>query len=593
MLKSLTISNFAVIRHLTVDFAQGLNLLTGETGAGKSIIIDALNLLGGARAAGELIRTGERRTTIEALFASDNKAAFRSLLSEVNIEDDEKKLTVRRELHEGGRSRVFINDQLTTLSILKMIAPNLFEIHGQGEQYNLTAARTQLELLDDFAEIDRRESAQAYAEWKTNSHRLDEFASRRAEHNRLRDYLIYQAQEIERIAPRPGEDDELEAEKKMLAHAEKAIALRNESFTELYENDGSIMDRLASVRKRIEDLAVLDGRSAQTLESIAEASVLLAEVADYLRHYGSDVDFSRGRIDEVENRLVELESLKRKYGKKLPQVCELKGEIEAQLKDIENAAEIEQTLRAELSASAARYLELAEALSARRRAVAPELEKRVTDELRAVALERARFAISFLADSADEADDDETSAAKTEVPAHDEKWTPNGFDRVEFCLSANVGEAMRPLARVASGGELSRLMLTLRTICHKKKSEESAPTLLFDEIDAGISGRVAEAVGRRLKNLSRTQQILCVTHQPQLARFADHHFRVTKIIEDGRTVTAINELDGEERVGELARLIGGEEEIKSARAAARWLLETAEGKRQRRAKGKSTEKTLR
>lgn len=569
MLKSLNISNLAVIRELSVQFREGLNLLTGETGAGKSIIIDALNLLGGERATSELIRTDERRAVIEGAFASDNAKTVRRILDESGIEGEDGEVIIRRELSESGRSRAFINDQLTTLAVVKTLAPHLFEIHGQGEQYALTAANTQLELLDDFAGASRREVAEAYLETKTARRKLEEYGRSHAERVRMSDYLAYQLKEIERIAPRPGEDEELEAERKLLAHAEKLLASSAEAFAELYESDQSVLSRLSLVRKRIQESSALDKRIGQTLDAVETASALLADAAENLRGYGADIDFSKERIEEVEDRLAELEGLKRKYGKSLHEICELKVSIAGQLSEVDTAAEREQCLRSELASSEARYSASASALSAMRRAAARELERRVMSELPELAMERARFSVSFARAAASEAQFSE--------------WTPHGYDRIEFLFSANEGETARPLARVASGGELSRLMLTLRAVCQSESGAGRGGTLIFDEIDAGVSGRVAEAVGRRLHGLARGRQILCVTHQPQIARFADHHLRITKSVRHKRTVTAIEVLDGEGRIGELARLIGGAETVETAREAARWLLETATQERQTRA----------
>lgn len=582
MLKCLNITNLILIHHLNTSFHGGLNLLTGETGAGKSILIDALSLLGGVRATSDLIRTGERRAIVEGVFEVKNDRGIGQALAEATIDGNGEELIVRRELLEGGRSRIFINDQLTTLAVLKTIAPSLFEIYGQGEQYALAAARTQMEMVDDFAGADaeRRRTAQAYDEWKSVERALEEFERNAAERNRLRDFHAYQLQEIERIAPRPGEDEELETEKKRLAHSEKALTLSAGAYAELYESDESILTRLAAVRRRVQELMAIDDRTKQTLDSIEAAHILLMDTIDYLRDYGSGEDFSRTRLDEVESRLAELEKLKRKYNQDLHGVCKFKDELQTSLVEIEEAADREDTLRSKLQAARARYIAEAKTLSEMRRRAIPMLEKRVVDELRAVAMERAQFTVKI--ETAETPNEGEASV-NLETVDHS-RWTPHGYDRLEFLLSTNEGEVARPLARVASGGELSRLMLTLRTICQNKRSNnaEDGTTLIFDEIDAGISGRVAEAVGRRLKKLSQARQILCVTHQPQIARFADHHFSVKKATENGRTVTAVKELDAEERVGELARLIGGSEDVTTAREAARWLIETAaNGKRTR------------
>ena len=450
---------------------------------------------------------------------------------------------------------------MTTLTTLKSLASHLFEIHGQGEQYALAASETQLELLDDFAGADRRETAEAYTNLKHARQRLEEFERNYAEQVRMRDYLAYQLKEIENIAPRPAEDETLEAERMLLAHAEKAFTLSGEAYSELYESDRSILDRLAVVRRRVEELSTVDKRVGQTLESIEAASALFSDVAEHMRGYGAGIDFSSQRIEEVENRLAELEKLKRRYGVNLKEICELRNRLEEQLAEIDDATPKRESLNLELQTAREHYMEVASKLSAIRRKAAKALEERVMDELKELAMERARFAVNFAAREKNESDFAD--------------WTPNGFDRIEFLLSANEGEMARSLAKVASGGELSRLMLTLRTLSRRENSVAGTRTLIFDEIDTGISGRVAEAVGRRLQSLAQKQQILCVTHQPQIARFADHHFRVTKNVRQKRTLTEVEELDREGRIGELANLIGGAKDAQTTRDAARWLLDTA------------------
>ncbi|HVF50549.1 MAG TPA: DNA repair protein RecN [Pyrinomonadaceae bacterium] len=588
MLKFLNITNFAVIQRLSFDLHAGLNLLTGETGAGKSIIVDALGLLLGGRSTSNVVRTGERAAIVEGLFELEREAEglVSAFLSEIGINwEPSEDLWIRREVQSGGRSRIFINDQSVTAASLKRLQPLLLELYGQGEQHTLAAPRAHLELLDSFAaavEL-RQRAGRAYARWRNASEALRSLEQDEAARERASDMLRFQIEEIEKAAPRAGEDEELAAEKSLLAHAERAFELSAGIYGELYESDGSILSRLATVRRRLQDLCSIDARLASLLEVLDGADVSLTDVAEGLRGYGVGVDFSPARLSEVENRLVELERIKRKYGRDLQGLLEVKEDLSKQLQQLGNLDERERELLDEVEAAALEYAPVAEALTALRASAAPRLEERMAEELRHVALERARFQVSvetalphrrenlFPTQAEDARADTESAQAHT-------YWSPTGADRVEFLFSANVGEEVRTLSRVASGGELSRLMLTLRTVCRGERSsgahgEARAATLVFDEVDAGIGGRTAEAVGRRLKGLAATQQVLCVTHQPQVARFADHHYVVVKRVENERTLTVVQELREDERVGELARMIGGAEDVETARATARWMLE--------------------
>lgn len=590
MLKFLSISNLAVIQRLSFELHGGLNLLTGETGAGKSILVDALGLLLGGRAASDIVRTGERAAVVEGIFelAGEREQKVRTLLSEIGVEGERgDEVSIRREVQAGGRSRIFINDKSVTATTLKGLQPFLVEIHGQGEQYALAAARAQMELLDDFAgcaEL-RREAGRLYGRWRAALEALRSLEQDEAARERACDMLRFQIEEIEKADPRPGEDEELASERRLLAHAERALELSAGAYGELYESDESALAQIASARRRLQELSAIDARIAPLLEGVEAATLALTDVAEVLRGYGVELDVSPGRLAEIENRLAELERLKRKYGRDLQGLIEVRDELRRNLQQMENLDVRERELTEEVERAARAYEPVAKRLTRERRAAATRLEKRMSDELRHVALERARFIVSIETASPEAHSALTLTEARTERRSEDALqahsfWSAHGADRVEFLFSANVGEDVRPLSRVASGGELSRLMLTLRTVCREASVEPEGGetvggTLVFDEIDTGIGGRVAEAVGRRLKELSSAQQVVCVTHQPQIARFADHHYAVSKRVAEGRTVTSVQELSPEERVGELARMIGGAEEVETARATARWMLESA------------------
>ncbi|HEY0077964.1 MAG TPA: DNA repair protein RecN [Pyrinomonadaceae bacterium] len=593
MLKFLNITNFAVIQRLGFELHEGLNLLTGETGAGKSIIVDALGLLLGGRATAGVVRTGERAAFVEGQFElkGSSEERVRAALCEIGIEKSpEEDLWIRREVQAGGRGRIFINDQSVTAATLRRLQPSLLEIHGQGEQQALAASRTHLKMLDNFAGCaDLRASVgRAYTRYRVAFDALRSLERDEAARERAGDMLRFQIDEIEKASPTPSEDEELAAERSLLAHAGRAQELSAGAYAALYESDESVLSGLSNVRRRLQELSAIDGRVAVWLENLEAANLSLTDVAEALRGYGVGVDFSPGRLGEVENRLAELERLKRKYGRDLQGLLEVKEELKRQLQQLGNLAERERELLEEVEAASKGYIPLAESLTARRLEAAPRLEEQMMEELRHVALERARFVVQIetAARGMHErrsfgqnllASDNENDSMNAQAFSY---WSASGADRVEFLFSANIGESVRPLSRVASGGELSRLMLTLRTVCRNAQASEgdegvgeSAAALVFDEIDTGIGGRVAEAVGRRLKALAATKQVLCVTHQAQIARFADHHYVVSKQVEEGRTVTSVRELEGEARVGELARMIGGAETVETARQTARWMLE--------------------
>jgi DNA repair protein RecN (Recombination protein N) len=593
MLKSLNISNFAIIHYLNIEFHQGLNVLTGETGAGKSIIVDALSLLLGARAFTDVVRTGEKVALVEGIFEVEgiNERRVKSELSDLAIEiADDEYLTVRREVQLGGRNRIFINDRSVTLATLKKLQPFLVEIHGQGEQRSLLSPHAHLLLLDDFAGCSelRRQVAVKYAHWRKLVEELDAMTRDRTERERLLEIVKFQVAEIDHLNPQPGEEARLLEERKLLTCSEQLNELNASAYNDLYESEESVLTRLGSIRRTLHTLESIDRRFSPLSNALDEAALSLTDVADTLRSYAARSEFSPARLSEIEDRISEFERLRRKYGRGSDDLNEIREDLCRQLDQLTNWEEHQGELLAELEILEGEYRVLAGQLTACREAATLDFGRCVMEDLRQVAMENARF--SVIIDTAKEEDipasrrqiqsqngrEEDADSASINSPAY---WSPTGADRVEFQLSANVGELPRPLQRVASGGELSRLMLTLRTIWRGRAQVQVEPapetTLVFDEIDTGIGGHVAEAVGRRLKSLAASQQVLCVTHQPQIARFADHHYAIAKHVEEGRTLTRITELGDAERVTEIARMLGVSQEVATARETAQWLLETA------------------
>lgn len=595
MLKSLNISNFAIIHYLSIEFHQGLNVLTGETGAGKSIIVDALSLLLGARAFADVVRSGEKVALVEGIFELDgiNEQRVRSELSDVAVDiADDEYLTIRREVQPEGRNRIFINDRSVTLATLKKLQPFLVEIHGQGEQRSLLSPHAHLLLLDDFAGCSdlRRQVAVKYSRWRKLVEELEAMSRDKTERERLLEILKFQIAEIDQLDPRQGEEVRLLEEKKLLTHSEQLNELNASAYNDLYESEESVLTRLGTLRRTLQTLESIDNRFSPLRNTLEEATLSLTDVADTLRSYGARIEFSPERLSEIEDRISEFERLRRKYGRGVSDLDEIREDLRRQLDQLTNWEEHQGELLADLEVLRGEYRALVRSLTACRRAATVEFGRRVMEDLRQVAMENARFSV-FLDTAKEESapaterqiqsqhgGESDADTPQAHAPAY---WSPTGADRVEFQLSANVGEPARPLQRVASGGELSRLMLTLRTIWSNgtKVQVEPSPeaTLVFDEIDTGIGGHVADAVGRRLKSLAGSQQVLCVTHQPQIARFADHHYGIAKHVEKGRTLTRITELGDDERVTEIARMLGVSQEVATARETARWLLDSAKG----------------
>jgi DNA repair protein RecN (Recombination protein N) len=595
MLMYLNIRNFAVIQSLQIDFHEGLNLLTGETGSGKSIIVDALGLLLGGRSSVTQIRTGEANAVIEGLFKLTGKRSLevRRLLEEsAPAEPTSYELSVRRELYANSRNRIFVNERPVSISTLRLLQPFLVEIHGQGEQRALLSRQSHLELLDQYAGCLplRKRVSEAYTRWQTAKEALAALERDAAERERASDLLQYQLSEIEALAPEPLEDEELQAERKLLTHAETVRRLSSGAYLELYEDEASVLSRLAALRKSLEELIKIDRRLEPSAETLEASMASLADIADTLRDYGADLEFSPKRLSEIENRLAELERLKRKYNTDLKGILKISDELSERLSAFNDIAGKEPLLKTALNEAEAGYRILAAKLSNSRRLAKSKLEQRMMSDLSHVAMENAQFIVALSTTGTGESDNDSdvgSNDVEDEVISH--SFSRFGIDQVEFLLSANPGESPRPLAHIASGGELSRLMLTLRTVGAKSAgNSEEVETVVFDEVDVGIGGRVAEAVGKRLKTLAESQQVLCVTHQPQIARFADHHYRIEKQVEKGRTHTQVKELDLDERIGELARMIGGDEQAVTARETARWLLDNSNKSRNRPTRAKKS-----
>jgi DNA repair protein RecN (Recombination protein N) len=555
MLKLLRINNIALIPSLEIELGPGLVLLTGETGAGKSIVIDALSLLLGDRASPELIRTGEDRALVEAVLETGGAA---ELLDERGLPTDGDEIVIRREIQATGKGRATVNGALVPVSLLRDLAPHVAVIHGQHEPQGLLDPSTHLDVLDHFAGLDaERPIGEFFRDLRVAEAALEKHRSDRREAERRREMLEYQATEIEKSGLVSGEEESLRVEKARQANAGRLAALSGESYALLYDDEDAALRRLAQVYKRVDELAEIDPDFRPFAEGRRELLAPLEDLALRLRDYQERLEVSPGRLDDIESRLALLERLKKKYGATVDEVIAFGERCRRELEALGTPEEQERLLVERRDQLAGLYLDRSRALSKKRRAAAGELRRRVQAELAQLAMEKTRFEVGFDPVDAESAAGDPS------------RWTDRGLERAEFLLSPNPGEDLRPLAKIASGGELSRLLLAIKSVIGR---DAPGLTLVFDEVDAGIGGRVAEVVGRKLKAVSARRQVLCVTHLPQIAALADQHLAVRKQVAKGRTVTLVDRLDGDARVEEVARMLGGETITATARDHAREML---------------------
>ncbi len=554
MLLELVVENYAVVERLRVNFHAGLNLLTGETGSGKSIVVDALGLLLGTRASAETIRTGEARARVGGIFEVKDNAAVRRLLEPAGIEIEDGELLIEREILAGGKSRAFVGSRPVAASLLRDLAPHLADIHGQHDQQLLFSAEAQREMLDTFAgDRDLLDRAGAvYRAWRSAAAELEEIERGEQEKLRLLDLWSFQRKEIEAAALKPDEESALEAERRVLQNVQRLQESAEVAYNALYDSPESAVSLTRIAGKRLDDLLRIDPLLEPLREHLKAADLSLQEVSLGLRDYLSGLEANPGRLEEIETRLAAIDRLKRKYGQTIPAILSFLDEVRRQMAAVEHAGERMEELRAAQRRLSGEFESVAAELTARRTAAARKLEKKVEAELGQLAMDRTVFRVDL-------------------SPA---EWSADGADRVAFLVSPNLGEEPRPLEKVASGGEISRIALALKT-CLAAPKTKMLRTLVFDEVDAGVGGSAAEGVGRRLKRLAAANQVLCVTHLPQIASFADHHYRVEKQESKGRTVAVIEELDAAARTREVGRMLSGHKLTPEALKHAEQLIRSA------------------
>jgi DNA repair protein RecN (Recombination protein N) len=552
MLRFLRISHLAVIDAAEVEFGPGLNVLTGETGAGKSILVEAVGLLLGGRASADMVRTGEDMAAIEAIFESGGE-----------------ELLVRREITSQGRSRAFVNGALATAGVLRDLSSRLVELHGQHEHQTLLDPASHLDVVDAYGRLEPLAApvAAAFERWQASGADLSRVRKAVAERQTRQEFVAFQFAELDRAGLKSHdstEDIDLASTRQVLASAERVQRLCEESYAALYESDGAVLAGLGGVWRRVSDLAALDRRFEPFLNERDGIKSQLEELAAFLRHYGASIEASPERLQQVEDRLALLERLKKKYGPTLRDCVDRRDTLRQELNDLERGDERIAELEHEHASARAGYLEAAAALSTARRKVAAALATSIERMAAELAMDHTRFDVRFAG-----------TAAESE-------WSARGIDQAEFYVSPNPGEELRPLARIVSGGELSRLMLAIKTLTATSRLEwndtdgrppsAAAPGLIFDEVDAGIGGRVAEVVGRKLYALGSAFQVLCITHLPQIASYADAHYAIEKRVEAGRTRTTVKRLDADARVAEIGRMLGGDMVTEGLRASAEEML---------------------
>jgi len=541
MLVELRAENYAVIDHAIAVFGPGLNLLTGETGAGKSILVDALALLMGGKASAEVVRHGAEKAVVACVFEATPGAD--TILEENGIDSEGNEIILRREILSTGKGRVFVNNQPATVAVLKQLAPELALVHAQSESLTSFDQAQQRILLDRFAGISTEEVGSAYARWRSAEEKLNELVEGEQDRLRMVDLWSYQRKEIEAARLVAGEDEALETEKRVLANSEKLYAAAMGAFEQLYEGGASAEVSLRAAVRNVEELARYDGRFAEALQQLESARATVGDVSGSLRDYAEAIDASPERLAEIEDRLAALDRLKRKYGKTVAEVIAFGEDVAQKLAEVEDKDEILKGLRAAVAEAIRAYRGAAGILQVERRTAAAKLAKLAEGQINSLAM-KVRFEIDL------HSNENETG------------WTNAGWDTVEYRIATNPGEPLKALHEIASGGEMSRVMLALKVSVEegaaKPKKKSAAPrTLVFDEIDIGIGGRAAEAVGQKLKALSKGQQVLCVTHLPQIAAFADQHFLIDKREADGRTKTQVLLLDDRARMHEVARMLSG------------------------------------
>ncbi|MBD3387156.1 DNA repair protein RecN [candidate division KSB1 bacterium] len=548
MLKHLYAKNFILIDEIEIDFSVGLNIITGETGAGKSILIGALEGLLGERLSRDVVRNGADKGIVEGHFVVAKLPEIDDFFNRNELEWYDDSLILRREINANGRSRNFINDSPVTLSVLSELGDLLVDLHGQHEHQLLFQVKKHIDYLDAFGQIHSDPITEQYNRLNDILRSLKKVRTRAEELKKQRDILSYQYNEISAVDPQPEEEKSLTNEERILGNAELLVEKTDRLFKRLYEDEGAVSEILASAEKDLLELQTIDKSFEKLYEQCNQAQVLVEDLSQSLQHYARNVTFDAGRLEEIRQRLVTLNGLKKKYGGSLNAVIEMAKKLKAELYLVDNLDQEIDELSDFLHESRQEFARLCLEINRRRRETAKTLDKLVVDKLAQLGMSRAIFETKI--------DQNETlNEPYIDMNGNRVQAFRNGCDLVEFLMSTNPGESVKPLAKIASGGEISRIMLALKTLL---ADADKVPVLIFDEIDNGVSGRIAQIVGLNLRVLAAAHQVICITHLPQIASMSQHHYLVEKEQSENKTRTTIRKLDKEESINQVARLIGGE-----------------------------------
>ncbi len=548
MLKSLTIKNFSLIEDCEIQFDKGLNIITGETGAGKSILLGALSMILGERASVDNIRTGAEKSIIEGVFHIGHRELLNSILADSGAEIAGEEMTARREISIKGQSRCFVNDQLITIGLLKSIGEWIVDLHGQHEHQSLLRQELHIQFLDAYAHLEKDvvEIGELYRNVSSLQKNISDIEKSRNQNSQNLEIFQLQLKEIYDLDPKPSEDADLLQQEKILAASEKLFELSDSVYKSLYESQESVLVEVNHAAKQVQEIQSIDSRVTDMHDQLKSALLSLEDVARSIGDYSRRITFEPAKLEAIRERLMSLQKLKKKFGS-IEDILLKKVDLEGRINLSENFEEELEKLRKEMTFKILAYSKAAVALSHRRKKAAAELDKKIISELKKLGIEHAQFRTTV------EWVLSEGSWFKSEAQSY--AASAHGIDRVEFQISANLGEPLRPLIKVASGGEISRIMLSLKTAI---ADSDKIPVMVFDEIDVGISGRIAQAVGKALKHLSASHQLICITHLPQIACVSDSHFSVQKKSANGVTTSTVKRLNSSEKVFEVAKLLGGE-----------------------------------
>lgn len=565
MLKSLLIKDYALIENIEVKFSNGLNIITGETGAGKSILIDAMGLLLGERASTEIVRKGADKSVVEGIFDISSNKKVKSLLSSNDI-DSYDELIIRREVSLKGTNRCFLNDTPVTLNVIKEVGDLLVDLHGQHEHQSLLKTETHIDFLDEFAQLENE-----LVDYKSNfsglnnlQKELKELQEKEIILKEKKDLYSFQIKEIDSISPQPNEDDLLENELRILENAEKILNIANQIYETVYDGEDSILERITSVKNDLSELEKIDQTLAEKVNEAESVIAILNDIASHIRNYKNNIDVEPEKVEEIRQRLGAIHLLKKKYGGTVASILEHREKIGRELELAENFSEKISKLQKEIENSRISTGNSAKKLSQLRKSAAKKVKKEVENALNTLGISDSVFEIQIENDKVEAVNNNYIIADGNKY-----KFNEKGIDRVEFFISTNIGEDPKPLVKVASGGEVSRIMLALKSSLAKS---DKLPILIFDEIDTGVSGRIAQKVGQTLKSLAAFHQIIAITHLPQIAGLSDSHYTVEKKKQGERMVSSIKLLSNEDRVREVAKLMSGEKITEAAIEGAKELM---------------------